>query len=603
MLSVFLARAQLLTYIVVLGIIPLPLWKDIGFIPILIPEFLLLLIPSLAVVYLLTRSLFRLSSVNTPESQIRCGKRLLVNIMILVLLNILYNQISAFLLLRALPPSRQDAASAIHLLALGSGFQAGLPACILMSMEWDRISSRYPVQGKIPLSMGLRHGLVNYMVIISFFVMSIGLELSRQLQPVQENLILQSGLIQVIVLGVVSLLFALVSNYILKLLVTRPLNDILQYLLKVTDGDLTKRIKRQTWDELGLMADRLNDYLDSLEHFMRERIDADTSLENSHLKLKKSIETASLDLESIESSMDLAQNSIAEQENAVLGTTEATREIHKTIEILDISIQNQTGHLEESSAAMEQMVGNVVTIQKTVTRSDQSMTSLMSASLQGKESLEALNREINDIAVRSSDLMEANSLIASVAAQTNLLAMNAAIEAAHAGKYGRGFAVVADEIRKLAEASSKQSKIIADNIKEVNNRIEDLVERSGLGIGQFRLIENEVETVSRITNEMSLSMIEHQQTSQELTTALQSLNTINLKVKQGSGEIRESASGILQKMDHLEQQASTLHTRIADVTLGSTHIRNTMEILEQDGNHTSLLVKNSREAIAGYKIS
>jgi CheY-like chemotaxis protein len=157
--------------------------------------------------------------------------------------------------------------------------------------------------------------------------------------------------------------------------------------------------------------------------------------------------------------------------------------------------------------------------------------------------------KIQEIARDSEGLLEINVVMDNIASQTNLLSMNAAIEAAHAGEAGKGFAVVADEIRKLAESSSEQSKTTAAMLKKIKASIDSITASSNEVISRFEAIDTGVKTVS--THELSIrnAMEEQEVGGKQILDSIGRLKEISVTVKKGAGEMLESG-------DNLNKQTS-----------------------------------------------
>jgi methyl-accepting chemotaxis protein len=167
---------------------------------------------------------------------------------------------------------------------------------------------------------------------------------------------------------------------------------------------------------------------------------------------------------------------------------------------------------------------------------------LQEASAIGHSGLTEVVTDIKEIARESESLLEINSVMQSIASQTNLLSMNAAIEAAHAGESGRGFAVVADEIRKLAESSSKQSKTIGGVLKKIKSSIDKITKSTDNVMTRFEAIDGGVKTVAQQEHGILNAMEEQSAGSTQIMQAIAQVNDITGQVKEDARKMVEAAA-------------------------------------------------------------
>jgi len=220
-------------------------------------------------------------------------------------------------------------------------------------------------------------------------------------------------------------------------------------------------------------------------------------------------------------------------------------------------VEEQSSSVTASSAATEEMIANIRSVTDTLAHNAKNVRELEEASVAGHTSLSEVITDIQGIARESESLLEINAVMQSIASQTNLLSMNAAIEAAHAGESGRGFAVVADEIRKLAESSSKQSKTIGGVLKGIKGSIDKITKSTDVVLGKFDAIENGVKTVSVQENSILNAMEEQGRGSKQILQSVGTVNEITHKVKESAWRLVETSKESMHKTDDSETKAFT----------------------------------------------
>ncbi|MBN2509424.1 MAG: hypothetical protein JXB03_04070 [Spirochaetales bacterium] len=290
-------------------------------------------------------------------------------------------------------------------------------------------------------------------------------------------------------------------------------------------------------------------------------------------------ETAAASVE-IESNVAGIQTQVTQLSNGVKDTDAAVRQIGDSIQSLNAIAVNQSSHIVQTSAAIEEMVASIRNVSTIIDAKKVSVDSLKDSSMEGEKAIQQTANSFARVREQIDNIKQMTGIIGAIASQTNLLAMNAAIEAAHAGDAGRGFAVVADEVRKLAESSSSNAKQIGQILKELLSAIDTAGENVGLTGNTFADIHSEVEQVSAAMAEIAASTEELQKGSGEILSATTSLNENNSGVTDGVQHVEEAQHRVTDNMKKVTEVLSLIVSGIAEIKAGAGEIRTAMESLQ-----------------------
>jgi methyl-accepting chemotaxis protein len=348
-----------------------------------------------------------------------------------------------------------------------------------------------------------------------------------------------------------SIIAAAIIIYFVLSGVIKPIVKVTESLKEIAEGegDLTKQLEVTGRDEITDLSKYFNQTIGSIATLIKRikyKVNALTNtgheLSTNMAKTNKSVDEIAVNFSSMKGQMDKQDQSAAEAARAV-------QNIKSNIATLNKLIEDQSSSINNSSSAVEEMTANIHSVTKTLVENSRNVTELTEASENGKTGLQTVAEKILEIAKDSEGLLEINAVMNNIASQTNLLSMNAAIEAAHAGEAGRGFAVVADEIRKLAESSSGQSKTTAAMLKKIKGSIDSITVSSNEVLSRFEVIDTGVKTVSQHELNIRNAMEEQEVGGKQILESIERLKEITTSVKQG-------ATDMLASGDELNRQTS-----------------------------------------------
>ncbi|MBQ2000111.1 MAG: methyl-accepting chemotaxis protein, partial [Spirochaetales bacterium] len=253
-------------------------------------------------------------------------------------------------------------------------------------------------------------------------------------------------------------------------------------------------------------------------------------------------------------------------------------------------------------AAIQEMVANMGSISNNLNEADKSFNELKRSSESGKSSITNVQFLVSEVAKQSTHLLETNEIINNIASQTNLLAMNAAIEAAHAGDAGKGFSVVADEIRKLAENSASQSKAIETDLRNIVEKISVIVEASSSADSAFSSVAEKINKATCLTDEIALAMKEQNEGSKRVLDSLENMQSITAEIKNGSDEMTHGASVIMNEMQRLSEISTKVQLKSQDIDNATKSINSAVNDIVSVSENNLTASKTLSEMTDRFKV-
>lgn len=385
---------------------------------------------------------------------------------------------------------------------------------------------------------------------------------------IQKSVILESvtTLVNIlVVIGVIAVAIIIVLIVLMVNKVIAPLTNITKNITAMSSGDFTINVKAESNDEIGVMGSKVGEFVNSMRNML-------SSINDESEKLKQQSDNS-----------DMVSRSMFD---ASQSQSEAMQQLNETVDQLATAVND----IAQNATTLATVVSDT---RENSDKANESMKETVEISQKGREDMEHLSsamegiqqannqlvESINKVGAASEEITNIVGVIGNIAEETNLLSLNASIEAARVGEAGKGFAVVATQIGKLAQTSAESANNIASLIEEVHKLIEDAVNQANESAENIQqnseLIDVAVGTFDKIYSNIQ----ESNRLIEEMIHDVEKVDDVATNVAAISEEQAASADEILATSENMVEQANNITQSSQDVADNSHELANTSQTL------------------------